>query len=273
MMILQKKLVKQIDMSTLWTFGCSFTAEYNPIDGIHPPYENNYDKYRNWRGGSFPKTWSTLLGEELGYDVMNCAYGGASNYHIFSQFTNVCHLIKKDDILIFGWTQLGRFMAVNVTENIFNQVLPIGQDYNDLGMSKKTIEEILVNRTNRLWATEVHNWIYFIDTFIKNISAESYHWSSDDNLFNVKDKITQEPNFIVIRDSNILDNVNFTEKHNMMWYLTHNDHYENRKQMGKIIDETNGLIQDGHMGEFGHKVQSNVFKTHIKEHTNIIKLL
>jgi hypothetical protein len=43
--------------------------------------------------------------------------------------------------------------------------------------------------------------------------------------------------------------------------------------MGKIIDETNGLIQDGHMGEFGHKVQCNVFKTHIKEHTNIVKLL
>jgi hypothetical protein len=27
------------------------------------------------------------------------------------------------------------------------------------------------------------------------------------------------------------------------------------------------------MGEFGHKVQCNVFKIHIKENTNIIKLL
>ena len=29
----------------LWTFGCSFTAEYDPIGEIHPPFENNFDKY------------------------------------------------------------------------------------------------------------------------------------------------------------------------------------------------------------------------------------
>jgi hypothetical protein len=34
--------------NTLWTFGCSFTAEYEPIDNIHPPYENNYDRYRKF---------------------------------------------------------------------------------------------------------------------------------------------------------------------------------------------------------------------------------
>ncbi len=33
-------------MNKLWTFGCSFTAEYDPIDGLFFPFENNYDKYR-----------------------------------------------------------------------------------------------------------------------------------------------------------------------------------------------------------------------------------
>ena len=52
-------------MSRLWTFGCSFTAEYNPIDGIYAPYENNYDKYRRFRGGELPKTWPNILAEKI----------------------------------------------------------------------------------------------------------------------------------------------------------------------------------------------------------------
>ena len=128
-------------MSKLWTFGCSFTAEYDPIDGIHPPYENNYDKYRTFKGGELPKTWPNILAEKIGYEIMNCALGGASNYHIFNQFINVCELIQKDDILIFGWTQLGRFIAVNTSQNLISQVLPNGAEYHDLGMSKQQLKK------------------------------------------------------------------------------------------------------------------------------------
>jgi hypothetical protein len=31
-------------MNRLWTFGCSFTAEYNPIEGVYHPFENQYDR-------------------------------------------------------------------------------------------------------------------------------------------------------------------------------------------------------------------------------------
>ena len=126
--------------NTLWTFGCSFTAEYEPIDNVHPPYENNYDRYRNWRGGTLPLTWPNIMAKFMDYNVMNCALGGSSNYNILMQFSNISHLIKKDDILIFGWSKLTRFIAANFVENIFNNVLPVGSNYNDLGMSQNTID-------------------------------------------------------------------------------------------------------------------------------------
>ena len=52
-------------MRTLWTFGCSFTAEYDPIDGIFFPFENDFDKYKKWRGGNLPSVWPTILGDKL----------------------------------------------------------------------------------------------------------------------------------------------------------------------------------------------------------------
>ena len=257
-------------MSKLWTFGCSFTAEYDPIDYIHPPYENNFDKYRTFKGGEFPKTWPNILAEKIGYEIMNCALGGASNYHIFNQFMDVCELIEKDDILIFGWTQLGRFIAVNTVQNLISQVLPNGAEYDDLGMSKTTIEEILVNRTHPLWKTEVMNWIKFINVFVEKIGVEAYHWSSDDRIFDAQNKeVFNDNKFIVVRDPGAIESQIYVDKHNMMWYLTHQDH-NGGTQKGKIMDETNYEIMDGHMGELGHKVQFEMFYDHI---SNVSKIL
>ena len=43
--------------NTLWTFGCSFTDEYSPIN-TNPP--NNYDLYAELRGGSLPTIWAGM---------------------------------------------------------------------------------------------------------------------------------------------------------------------------------------------------------------------
>lgn len=256
-------------MNRLWTFGCSFTAEYDPIDGIYSPFENNFDRYYRFRNNNFPDTWTTILANKVGRLPMNCAIGGSSNYGILNQFIEVCDLIQKGDIVVFGWTHLGRFIAVNNEHDIFNQVLPFGAEYNDLGLSKRTVEEIQVNRTNPLWGKEVYGWVRFINAYVKNIGAESYHWTSDERIFDYHTKNWMEDNLIVVDDIDVLENPNIVDKHNMLWYITHQMHYGN-KQMGKIIDETNGLIQDGHMGEFGHKVQANLFYKNIKERSKLL---
>ena len=93
--------------------------------------------------------------------------------NLFNQFINVCELIKKEDILIFGWTQVGRFNAVDTIQNLMAQILPNGDNYN-IGLSKNTIEEILVNRTHPLWKIEVMNWIKFINVCVDKIGVEAY---------------------------------------------------------------------------------------------------
>ena len=50
-------------MNKLWTFGCSFTSDYN-----FTPYQgqvNQMINYKEWRNGSEPELWATLLAKKL----------------------------------------------------------------------------------------------------------------------------------------------------------------------------------------------------------------
>ena len=73
-----------------------------------------------------------------------------------------------------------------------------------------------------------------------------------------------------MRDSAAIENDHYVDKHNMMWYLTHRDHYGGI-QKGKIMDETNYEIMDGHMGELGHQLQAEIFFEHLLDYSEIIK--
>jgi hypothetical protein len=242
-------------MNNLWTFGCSFTAEYDPIDGIFFPFENDFDRYKKWRGGNFPPIWPTILADKFNCRLMNCGIGGSSNYNIFNQFINVCDLIKKDDIVVFGWTSLTRFIAVNLDENIFAQMLICENNFGNTGFSKRTIEEIMYNRSHILWAFEVNQWISFINVYLNKIGANVFHWTADENIFNQHTIKNDDQKFIVIRDKESI-------KTNIMGYLNLPIFYDG-KLKGRIVEETDGVIKDDHMGEFGHKNQANYFYNHI----------
>jgi hypothetical protein len=248
-------------MSKLWTFGCSFTAEYDPIEGIHHPFENQFDKFKKFRGGNLPDVWPTILSKHIGFDLMNCAIGGSSNYNILTQFFNVCDLIREGDMVMFGWTSLSRFTAVNLNENIFSQILPCDANFDDTGYSKRTIEEILVNRQHPLWIQEVQNWIKFINLFLKNLGAEVYHWTSDERTFNRYSKWINEEQFIVVRDEDY-------PKEHLMGYLNLPKFYGGMLR-ARIVEETNGEIEDDHNGEFGHKNQAKFFYEHISKYTKL----
>lgn len=258
-------------MDKLWTFGCSFTAEYDLIDGLHFPYQNYYDEYKKWRGGELPKIWVNILGEHINYKIMNCAIGGSSNYTILNQFSNVSHLIEKDDILIFGWTSLTRFTVVNVVENIFHNVLPMGSNNQNTNLSDNTINEILINRTHSLWSKEVESFIYLINNFCKSVGAEVYHWTSDDRIFNIENHFINNKQFIVVKDEEALNNLSNTNRHNLLNYMVSPKHYGD-KFIAKISDETNGQIPDLHLGEYGHTFQAYLFFNHIKNNTDILKI-
>ena len=248
-------------MNRLWTFGCSFTAEYNPIEGVYYPFENQYDRYKKFKGGKLPLVWSELLGKKIEYQTMNCGVGGSSNYSIFRQYINVCDLIKKGDILIFGWTSMLRFPVINLNENIVIELLPNATNYGDTGYSKTTLEEIIVNRSHPLWINEVLDWIKLINMVVKEKGAEVYHWCSDDTLFNQHSKFIDE-RFIVIDDPESI-------KTSLMGYLNLPKFFGGLLK-ARIVEETNGEVIDDHMGEYGHINQMEYFYKHIKKHSKIL---
>jgi len=240
-------------MRTLWTFGCSFTAEWYPVGYEHLP--STYDEYKKFRGGTLPNIWSTILAKKLNSDIKNCGIGGASNYNILKQFINVIDNISEGDILIFGWTQLLRFSVVNEKEHRINEMLP-KQSYNvDVGLSKTTIDEILVNRSHPLWAEEVQNWIKFINDYCRLKNVEVFHWNSDNLIFDMDSKFINNKNYILPPK----------EKHFKMCSLINYISYSLGSHL-TIKQETENAVNDLHLGEHGHLKLVDYFYNHIKQY-------
>lgn len=196
-------------MATLWTFGDSLTERFNP----------NYEwskKYIDWKG-YVPKVYGNYVSEMLNYDLQNLGKAGSDNYTIFETFCKTYSHIKDGDVVIIGWTSVGRFRFVSSSGN-WVTLNPNYTNYLDNlnFISKNTIDEIFINRTNSNYIDEVNNWIQFINSSC--INKKIIHWST-------------------IKGEGELD--------------TH--HFFN---MERINVETNGLIDDLHFSENGHQQMS-----------------
>jgi hypothetical protein len=230
-------------MNTLWTFGCSYTADYYPL--YSGDELSNYGKYKEWRGGNLPKIWPELLSEKLNLNLENKAEGGSSNYTIFTQFTDVVDEIKEGDIVIFGWTNVLRFVIVDERTEKFRNALPSDLDnpVYDLCISRDALSEIMVNRTNKVWDKEVSGWIKLINLYLGKDKVKVFHWrSTDSSIFDGM-------------DGNFIDN-------NMM------SHIQSTTLYSTIRDETNNEVDDGHFGEYGQKAQSDYFYQFIVDKLN-----
>lgn len=224
-----------IYMNTLWTFGCSYSADYHPLYSGDEQL-SNYGKYKEWRGGNLPKTWPELLSEKLNLNLQNKAEGGSSNYRIFTQFTDVVDEIKEGDIVIFGWTSVVRFIIADEIIEKFRNVLPSNLDnpVYDLSISREALSEILINRTNKVWDKEVSGWIKLINLYLGKDKVKVFHWrSTDSSIFDGM-------------DGNFIDN-------ELMFHIQSTTLYST------IKDETNNEVDDGHFGEYGQKAQSDYF--------------
>ena len=232
-------------MNTLWTFGCSFTADYHPL--YSGDEQSNYGKYKEWRGGNLPKTWPELLSEKLNLNLKNKAEGGSSNYTIFTQFTDVVDEIKEGDIVIFGWTSVVRFIMADERIKKFRNVLPSDLDnpVYDLCISREVLSEIIINRTNKVWDKEVSGWIKLINLYLGKHNVKVFHWKSTDSL--IFDGMDINDNFI--------DNQMILHIQSTTLYPT-------------IRDETNNEVDDGHFGEYGHKSQSDYIYQFIVDKLN-----
>ena len=209
-------------MAKLYVFGCSFSSVFNKNSLFNPDMK----KYYEFRGGNFPLTWSEILSEDLGLELINVAQNGFDNYSIFESFCKVSDKITSEDIVIIGWSQVFRFRLYSKMLNKLKSVNVWQTNKNfDLDISQQTIDEVLVNRDNQLWIHEVYNWMKLINRLSKLVNFRIYYWSF----------FIEFPEFYIINDL-----LNLGAQ-----YISH---------------ETNGYVEDNHFGEIGHQVQAEYFK-------------
>jgi hypothetical protein len=224
-------------MNTLFTFGCSYTASFEANN------LENYRKYKEYRGGTYPKSWPILLSEKIGMNIKNYGIGGTGNQSIFEQFCIHCDEINENDVVIIEWSFIHRFrMALG--NNWFHMTL--GAPFINF---KEISNTIIENRTNELYVDEIFNFIKLINEFSKSKKFKIFYWFADEEM---KKRLTKD----------MIDIENF-----ICW---------EKSIRGEIIfrggitieEETNNVINDGHFGELGHQIQSNIFYDYIKQYLN-----
>jgi hypothetical protein len=211
--------------NTLYVVGDSFSAKYKYDENI----DSAYNRYRIFKGGTLPKTWSELLADELNLNLVNLAVGGNSNYQIMDDFCKISKVISKNDLLFVGWTDTMRFRLYSEKSKQFIKVNLNGWDEYLPNVSPDTIKEMTVNRSDDYWTNEIYSWENVIYRLSNVIGFKLNIWSFFEQFHN----------------------------HNILQVLLKNG-------ATRLFEETNGEITDAHFGEKGHQIQFEYFLNNIK---------
>jgi hypothetical protein len=233
-------------MNTLWIFGDSFSSDFD-YNNLH----ENHISYMNIIGVNHIPVWGTVLAEKLGCQIKNLAKGGSSNYQIFQDYCDSCHLIQPNDIVIVGWGLIDKF---RISQN--NKVINIHpnntRDYEN--MSKSTLDEMVKNRGEiyngiDIWAGEIYGWESAMNTLSKNKGYKIYFWSTEE------DRLIYKENEEHKKSKNYLCS---ESKQSLIHYL---------RNVGclSMSQETNNVVGDSHFGLQGHNKQAEIFYNEIKK--------
>lgn len=233
-------------MNTLWIFGDSFSSDFD-YNNLH----QNHKTYMEIMGINHISVWGTVIGEKLGLQVKNLAKGGSSNYQIFQDYCDSCHLVQSNDIVIVGWGLIDKF---RISQN--NKVINIHpnntRDYEN--MSKSTLDEMVKNRREiyngiDIWAGEIYGWERAMDTLSKNKGYQIYFWSSEEDrlIYIENDDHKKSKNYLCSES-----------KQSLIHYL---------RDVGclSMSQETNNVVGDSHFGLQGHNKQAEIFYNEIKK--------
>lgn len=233
-------------MSTLWIFGCSYSAEYTHRGVI----TENFQQYKDYRNGTLPEVWGKILSNNLGYEYINCADGGVGNDFIFEQVCKNSENFKKDDILIIQWSYMDRFRWVVNDEwrhTTSNTNIPF--------ISQQFCDETFISRTHDLFIKTIFEFEKIIEVLSRAIGFNVYFWSGD---YKISELIPKEKklNKKYITSKYIKDK----DKDNDTIF----DEILFRRNGQRIFEETDGAVDDNHFGESAHKIMSELFYEHIK---------
>ena len=228
-------------MNTLFTFGCSFTEDFETSSALL------YKNYKDFRGGKFPDSWPKILSNKLNLDLKNYSEGASGNEQIFHEICKRCDEFKKGDIIIVEWSFVERY-RIAVDNNQWLKI-GVGNVPDNSPISNELHLEMILNRTLNPHKELIYDYEKIIDVLSKSVGFDVYYWS-----------IMEEIIYLLS-----------PERRNQKKYLLF-DKLSNRETPFSLIhknggfrihEETNDKIMDFHMGESGHKVQADLFHQHI----------
>ncbi len=235
-------------MKSLFTFGCSYTEDFETSTALL------FTKYKEYRSGKFPDSWPKILSDKLEFNLLNYGFGGAGNQHIFTNFCKCANQFKKGDIVIIGWTFMERLRMSNINGTDWDHFGPsLRKDSNNSLITNDCLDMLFVNRTLKPYYDEIYDYEKLIDRLSNEVGFEIYYWTIIDELIYNQDKN------ILNQKKYLLNDLIKDQYHNTFRIVQDNG--------GQFIyEETNGIVNDHHMGELGHKVQADLFYKHIMKY-------
>lgn len=147
----------------LYIFGDSFSAGFS--------FESNWtNNYVNWKGYT-PQGFGEILSQKLNLELINLSENASDNYSILQKFCDNEKNIKKNDLVIIGWSSPLRFRLVSKD---WITILPnydkfSTKEIDKTKISESTLIEILLNRDDVRYCNEVNSWIKLLNNLDKNI--------------------------------------------------------------------------------------------------------
>jgi hypothetical protein len=209
----------------IWIFGDSFSVPFETHINNKCDWAIDYCNFKN----KIPKVFGNVLSDLLKMNVTNLAIPGCDNYTMFHSYIKNIENIKKNDIVIFGWSNTLRYRLGN-NFNKFTTIIiewdekKISKEFSNL--SKNTLNELLMIRNSLAYYDELKEFIKIIKYSLPNNLI--YNWSP---FLDVRKNVSDLENIIPPSGINI---------------------------------ETNGLVNDYHYGEVAHLNLAMYFYKKIK---------
>ena len=147
----------------IYVFGDSFSE-----DTTKETKSSYIDRYFDYKGRKV-KFYTELLSEKLNHPIKNFSRGGMCNDFMFLEFMKNYKDIKSNDIVIFGWSNVQRFL-------IPNNGIWFSNLYGFKNLSQETQDEIRIMRSDPLFVQRQLEIIDFVNNCL-NDDIITIHWT------------------------------------------------------------------------------------------------
>ena len=149
----------------IWIFGDSFSVPFETHINNKCDWAIDYFNYKK----EIPKTFGSVLSDLLKTDVTNLARPGCDNYTMFHSYIKNIENIKKDDIVIIGWSEVGRFRLASKLNTWISFVPNFDNELKKMeNISNQTIIEVCVNRLSDIYIDELNDFIKIMKYSLPN---------------------------------------------------------------------------------------------------------